>query len=161
MKNKFTKNPIIIFLAVSLIAISFWIINRFEIVVNYSDSLPYHFVIIDKKLIPTKREQIFVFYVYDNKQLGNKKIKFIKKIAGLPFDKIIIDNKKIFVANKFIGVIKNKSRNNQALSAIDKKIIGEHQYFAYAPHKDSFDSRYNEIGLIDEKNIVGTAIFAF
>ncbi len=58
-------------------------------------------------------------------------------------------------------MIKNKSRNNQALSAIDKKIIGEHQYFAYAPHKDSFDSRYNEIGLIDEKNIVGTAIFAF
>ncbi len=103
MKNKFTKNPIIIFLAVSLIAISFWIINRFEIVVNYSDSLPYHFVIIDKKLIPTKREQIFVFYVYDNKQLGIKKIKFIKKIAGLPFDKIIIDNKKFSLLINLLG----------------------------------------------------------
>ncbi len=39
--------------------------------------------------------------------------------------------------------------------------IPPHKFFAYTPHKDSFDSRYNDLGLIDAKDIIGTAIVAF
>ena len=57
--------------------------------------------------------------------------------------------------------MKEKSKKNQKLTAIQSQIISKQKYFFYSLHQDSFDSRYQEIGLIDEKNIVGTAIFAY
>ena len=53
-------------------------LKKYEIVVNYSESLPYKFVIIDKSKKPTKKGQIAVFYVLNNKELAVEKIKFIK-----------------------------------------------------------------------------------
>jgi type IV secretory pathway protease TraF len=196
----------IVFLAL----LGIWIIPaNFEIVPNYSESLPYKRVLVKKGRMPAKKDQAFVFYVRNNSQLGVEKIKFIKLVGGLPGDKIEVkggdvyfDNKKsvikendvltqedifhaaqftklvdpeefkkrkitvvdkeVFVDGHLIGVAKAYSKKQQKLHAITSDIvIPEHKVFAYTPHKDSFDSRYQEIGLIDEKDIVGTVIFTF
>lgn len=201
-----------------------WIIPaNFEIVPNYSESLPYKWVLVKKGLIPSKRDQVFVFYVRNNPQLGVEKIKFIKLVGGLPGDdievkggevyydgieakdekneldfyyglslakfthpqelekrKVIIKDKEVKVGGNLIGVAKPfikkfedflkgnlslkdelKDQKNLRLHAISSGVIPSHQFFAYTPHKDSFDSRYQEIGLIDEKDIIGTAILTF
>lgn len=137
------------------------ILNKFEIVINYSESLPYKFVVIDKEKKPKNKGDITVFYVFDSKQLGVKKIKFIKIFGGSTGSYILVKDNKIFIDNSFIGTIKEYSKNNQKLNPISSQIISTQKYFFYSPHPDSFDSRYQEIGLIDEKNIVGTAIFAY
>ena len=136
-------------------------LKKYEIVVNYSESLPYKFVIIDKSKKPTKKGQIAVFYVLNNKELAVEKIKFIKIYGGSEGSEILLKNNKIFVDDFLIGEVKEKSKKNQKLTAIQSQIISKQKYFFYSLHQDSFDSRYQEIGLIDEKNIVGTVIFAY
>ena len=218
-RKKLATGILIVFSAMAGI----WIIPaNFEIVPNYSESLPYKWVLVKKGLMPSKRDQTFVFYVRDNALLGVEKIKFIKLVGGLPGDEIeskggeiffgkkmlphfqddilthddffhtislaklvgseefqkkditIID-KEIYVAGKLIGVakpytkkveelIKMKSdfdANEFRLHSVNLGKIPSHKFFAYTPHKDSFDSRYQEIGFIDEKDIIGTAILTF
>jgi len=221
-KNKIIAGILIIF----LLGIFAWVLpTKYEIVRNYSESLPYHFVIVKKGVVPNKRDQVFVFYVRNNEMLGVEKVKFIKLVGGLPGDivenkggnvffdkkiypdikkpkpftkeerfyiasliklthpeelqkkKIKIEDREIFVAGKSIGVVKPFTKKfedfaqafpnneyegkNYKLHPLRIKKIGEHQFFAYTPHKDSFDSRYKEIGLINEKDIIGVAVFAF
>lgn len=149
---------------VFLALLGIWIIPaNFEIVPNYSESLPYRIVLVKKGRMPTKKDQAFVFYVKNNPQLGVEKIKFIKLVGGLSGDKIEVKGgDEVFVDGRLIGVAKAYSKKQQKLHAITSDtVIPEHKVFAYTPHKDSFDSRYQEIGLIDEKDIVGTVIFTF
>ena len=95
--------------------------------------------------------------------------------------KINIVDKEIYVAGNLIGIAKPYSKklydalavvvNSKERVTIDTKEfelhairaqkIPQHKFFAYTPHKDSYDSRYQEIGLIDEKDIIGVALFAF
>jgi hypothetical protein len=231
LNKKLAAGILIVFFAI----VAIWVIPaNFEIVPNYSESLPYKWVLVKKGLIPTKRDEVFVFYVRGNKMLGVDKIKFIKLVGGLPGDKIekqggvvMKDGKPVFrtiadscntkdskdvcdkpimtlfgtldpntnpdedmwyrsfksptadvkevlkkrnmditdktvsVSGKQIGVIKGWSKKSEPLSAIHSGIIPGGKFFAYTPHIDSFDSRYQEIGLIDEKDIIGTAILTF
>jgi conjugal transfer pilin signal peptidase TrbI len=135
--------------------------TKYEIVRNYSESLPYHFVVVKKGEVPNKKDQIFVFYVRDNPLLKVSKIKFIKLAGGLPGDTIDVRKKEIFINRNSIGLIKPYSKKGDSLNAVASGKIPQGKFFAYTPHKDSFDSRYKEIGLINEKDIIGVAIFAF
>ncbi len=224
-------------LMVSAMVVAVWIIQpNFEIVVNRSESLPIHAVIIKKGKLPTKLDQIIVFKVRNNPHYKMKEMNFIKLVGGFEGDKIekrggvvMKDGKPVFrtifdgceiknsddscdkpvmysfapsdplfnpykdentwyqsfkspaadaiekrkslnmeitdktvsVAGKEIGVIKAWSKKTEPLSAIQSGIIPSNKFFAYTTHKDSFDSRYNDLGLIDAKDIIGTAIVAF
>jgi signal peptidase I len=225
--KKRDKTIIVIVLIIFFAICVFLIPKKYEITINYSESLPYNFVIVKKGLTPSKRDQVFVFYVRNNEMLGVDKIKFIKLVGGLPGDKIevkggdfisngkilkgeelgddemyhairfleIVDpnqlekkkrrltNKEAFVGGKKIGVVKPFSKkifaelefykndkikdsrifpvSKFSLHSIKAENIPSGKFFSYTPHKDSFDSRYQEIGLIDEKDIIGTAIVAF
>ena len=90
--------------------------------------------------------------------------------------KITLIDKEAYVAGKLIGVIKpytkkfedfatKKSEKFEGgefiLSPIESGTIPPHKFFAYTPHKDSLDSRYQDLGLVDEKDIIGTAIATF
>jgi type IV secretory pathway protease TraF len=91
--------------------------------------------------------------------------------------KITIEDREVFVAGKSIGIAKpftkkfenflknssdgKKYGENYELHPIRINVIPSKKFFAYTPHKDSFDSRYQEIGLIDEKDIIGTAVLTF
>ncbi len=173
--------------------IGVWAVQpNFEIVINRSESLPVHAVIIKKGKLPTKLDQIFVFKVKNNPHYKMKEMTFIKLAGGFEGDKIkagekevYVDGKligeakdvnlkavatnseiewkyrEVFVGDKLIGVAKTHSLKGAPLEIIASGVIPVHKFFAYTPHKDSFDSRYNDLGLIDAKDIIGTAIVAF
>ncbi len=157
------RNKIIVgILVIFLLGICAWVAPaKYEIVRNYSESLPYHFVVVKKGVKPSKKDQIFVFYVRDNPLLKVSKIKFIKLVGGLPGDVIDVHKKEIFINKNSIGLIKPYSKKGEPLHAVASSKIPQGKFFAYTPHKDSFDSRYKEIGLINEKDIIGVAFFAF
>jgi type IV secretory pathway protease TraF len=180
-------------LIVMAMVIGVWAVQpNFEIVINRSESLPVHAVIIKKGKLPTKLDQIFVFKVKNNPHYKMKEMTFIKLAGGFEGDKIkagekevYVDGKligeekdvnlkavatnseiewkyrEVFVGDKLIGVAKTHSLKGAPLEIITSGVIPAHKFFAYTPHKDSFDSRYQDLGLVDEKDIIGTAIVAF
>lgn len=137
--------------------------TNYRIMENHTESLPYKYVVLAKGIIPTKHGQVFAFKVYNNAHYHNEKpLNFIKIVGGISGDKITIKaEREVYVADRAIGFAKIHSKKGVPLNIIEESIIPEHKFFAYTPHKDSFDSRYQEIGLIDEKDIIGTAILTF
>jgi len=168
-----SAKAIIITMIIMVIA---WILqSNFCLVINRSESLPLHAVLVKKGKIPTKIDQIFVFKVRNNPHYKMQEMKFIKLVGGLAGDKIELrkaleseaesdenaTKAEIYVAEKLIGAVKTQSLKGKTLTAIKPGIISANQFFAYSPNKDSFDSRYQDLGLIDASDIIGTAIASF
>jgi conjugal transfer pilin signal peptidase TrbI len=139
-----------------------WLLQaNYELVVNRSESLPIHFVLVEKGKLPKKSDQIFVFKVRNNPHYKMKEMNFIKRAVGFEGDEIKIKDREVYVAGKLIGVAKTHSLKGLPLKMISTGIIPPHKFFAHTPHVDSFDSRYQDLGLVDEKDIIGTALVAF
>jgi conjugal transfer pilin signal peptidase TrbI len=156
------RNRLNILLATILILSLFAMIPRnYEFVINHSGSLPYNVVVIKKGTLPTAADQIFVSFVRDNPVYKSKEVKFIKLLGGKEGDEIKVIGRDISINDKVIGTAKLTSLKGDALTMTAAGKIPAHKFFAYTPHIDSYDSRYKEIGLIDEKDIIGTAIFAW
>lgn len=155
---RFTKSIIAVVIVMTVV-IMFSI--RYNIVINHDGSLPINGVIIKLGQIPTKNDEIFVFNVRNNAHFQSKNIKFIKYIGGFAGNQIKIREREVYVADRPIGYAKTQSKKGIPLNITEETVIPEHKFFAYTPHKDSFDSRYQEIGLIDEKDIIGTAVLTF
>jgi conjugal transfer pilin signal peptidase TrbI len=155
-------NCIIVMAAIALI----WFLQaNYKIVINRSESLPIHAVLIQKGKLPTKLDQIFVFKLQNNPAYNFAEVNFIKRAAGFVGDKIEVVNQDFYINHKFtykfIGTAKTLGLKGETLNPLSAQIIPQHKFFAYTPHPDSYDSRYQQIGLIDEKDIIGSAIFAF
>jgi len=160
--KKLLKNRFYILLITAFFILPIWLVSSYELVINHTKSLPFHFVIIKKNQIPSEVGQIFVFRVLNNPTYNNLEVKFIKILEGKEGDSIAVDEERnLLINDRIIGAVKTVSLKGKPLEALDSGIIPPHKFFAYAPHIDSYDSRYKEIGLIDEKNIIGTAIFTY
>lgn len=82
----------------------------------------------------------------------------IKQIVGVNGMEIRVVGSDIYVDGVFVGKAKPYSKSGAKLAVITNKFIPENNYFVAAEHVDSYDSRYREFGLINEKNIIGVAI---
>ncbi len=82
-------------------------------------------------------------------------IKFIKYVAGIPGDRVTRRGREFFINDKFIGVAKEFSKKGAPLKASEPGVIPHGKVFVWTPHPDSFDSRYAQISLLDQKNIIG------
>ena len=160
--NVRSKEALIALAAIALI----WLVQaNYEIVINRSESLPIHAVLIQKGRLPAKPDQIFVFKLQNNPAYNFAEVNFIKLVAGFAGDKIEVVNQDFYITHKFthkfIGTAKTQGLKGETLNPLSSQTIPQHKFFAYTPHPDSYDSRYQQIGLIDEKDIIGTAIVAF
>lgn len=157
MKTKHRKILIVGILIMSSILL---FRHYFLLVPNLSSSLPQHLFLVIKGDVPTARDQFFVAYVPGNQYYSKRP--FIKMVGGLPKDQIRIVDRAFYINDQFIGFAKFHSLKGDPLARAQiAGMIPEQKFFAYTLHRDSYDSRYQEIGLIDEKNIVGTAIAIF
>ncbi len=155
------KYIIIAAYAIAMSSLALWIFLNFAVVINHSDSLPIKGVVIMKNKKPTNRGDIFVFWVKNN-SFYKQDVKFIKKLGGGEKDIIqVTTDNRVYVSSVERGTAKKTSLTGLPLNVIAAQAIPKGKFYAYGEHKDSFDSRYQEIGLIDEKDIIGTAIFVF
>ena len=160
IKLQLKNNRIIIAISTIIIVVTVAYVGQHYLVIhNKSESLPSHWFVISKGQIPQK-DQIFAFKAKDNPAYKAGEI-FIKIVGGAGGDEVKIRERDFYINDQFIGTAKTESLKGLPLEMSDAGIIPEHFFFAYTTHKDSYDSRYKEIGLINEKDIIGTAVFAF
>lgn len=131
--------------------------GRENLIYNYSPSIPKGFYkVIDKAPISYKKNDIVSFNIKHIKKIqetvkGN--FDFLKIVAGVPGDKILIKENKLFINNKFKCFIQERNSENELLPKLSPKsfIIKKNEVFVLGTAFNSFDSRY--FGAIETKNI--------
>lgn len=95
-------------------------------------------------------------YVYFKKNRPSEDINYpiIKKVVGVSGDVITIKNNNCYVNKQLIGPIQGKTRKGAVLQAIKPGVISQGKLFVAGNIKDSFDSRYQEFGLLDKSEVV-------
>lgn len=137
------------------LALCFEGVTRFtSLALNQSDSLPQRVFLILKR----KKVQREGYVSFKNDWF---KAPLIKQVIGLEGDKMIYDNEGFLWVARKIGKPLSQSKEGKTLRPVDPKIIPANHVFVYASHPRSFDSRYQDVGLIPVDSILGEAIPLF
>lgn len=133
-------------------AVLFLLTEQVHLVKNHTDSMPERYFLQILKVAPQKDD---ITMVYSPWYQGN----LIKKIIGIEGDKVHIDNRgNVYVNGQFVGKPHAKASDGRALTPIKETIIPKGFVFLYAPHVKSFDSRYQEVGLVPITQLNGRLI---
>lgn len=151
-RNRFLKGALIIGLCAGLnCLISPWV----KIGFNLGHSVDGLIFIILKKEKPIKGE-LMAFWPPENRFYKN--IWFVKNVKGIEGDVVKRVDRKFYLNNEFIGEAKERALNGWILRPGREGIIQKGQYFVWTPHKDSYDSRYKEIGWISSDRVIGRVV---
>jgi conjugal transfer pilin signal peptidase TrbI len=149
MKNRFLIGFTIAFALYTIVA------DRLGVMINITESLPERVFIVFKGQLPTKYDQLLVYKLPHNERFAGKQ--FIKRVGGMAGDYVVEKDNKYVINGKFLGTAKTADRNGLSVEKQPARMIPKNQYFAYSTHKDSYDSKYKEVGLIRVNDIVGVA----
>lgn len=128
--------------------------ERWAFGLNMTESLPHWAFIVDDQLMPVRGEMA-MFEVPNNPYYRDRP--FVKRVAGVAGDRVENRSGRIFISGEFVGEAKPEARDGRPLVAIEGIVIPEGYVFMLGTHRDSYDSRYAEIGLIPVERIVGRA----
>lgn len=120
------------------------VLAGYGIRINKSNSLPQMAFISSPVQSPLKKGDIVSF------EHPHLKATLGKIIIGFPDDIISIRDQKAFVNEFEIGEYKTVSSSEKIYHPNSIKKIPLGFYFVYTPHVESYDSRYEEFGLVHE-----------
>ncbi|MBR9871461.1 MAG: conjugal transfer protein TraF [Gammaproteobacteria bacterium] len=122
--------------------------------INASPSLPNFAFWVEMGKLPSIRGEYVLFDAPSNRYYDKP---FVKQVSGLPGDLIENHHGDYFVNGVFTGTAKPRSKTGDLLKAGPTGVIPELHYFVTTPHKDSYDSRYADIGFVPSVLVLGTA----
>lgn len=134
-----------------------WLSEHVHLIKSNTDSLPQHYFIQLPKVTPKKGDLTVVYNGWYNG-------KIIKRIIGTSGDQISTDGHgNIFINQEKIGRAHERSefgrhggmQGSVTLTTIKPQVIPEGRVFLYSPHPQSFDSRYQEVGLVRVEDLEG------
>ena len=114
-----------------------------HLAINHTPSLPYKAFLCVKGLKPQKGDLVSI---QGHQTKYFKDTHFTKRLLGLPGDEI-----------KSLP-LKKLSKDLKPLHPINSKIVPEGYVFVATDHPDSFDSRYQEFGLVKREYISGKCV---
>lgn len=121
---------------------------------NWTESLPNWAFLVDKKAMPETGDFID-FWPPENPYYEG--VSFVKQIVAGPGDVVSCEGREFYVAGELVATAKETSTGGDPLSLGPCGDVPDGHYFVVAPHKDSFDSRYGEIGYVPFRAIRGVA----
>ena len=159
MKNHFKLNRIRIkwFLGIAIIvwAAFYCSQNWYQLMLIQGDSMSpaYHnmqLTVIDKHSEDYVYNDVIAFKC---EKLDNV---LVKRIAACPGDSVVIKNGTLYVNGKISMVYQTEGIFKEAGIAEQGLVLQEKQYFVIGDHvAESKDSRYEEIGCVELKDILG------
>ncbi|MBF0206930.1 MAG: S26 family signal peptidase [Oligoflexia bacterium] len=150
LKRYFILAAVVICIRGSVYVLSHWYDIRYQ----YTDSIPGKIYLIVKNKIPQKGDLVAFWPPPSNIYKHTCFIKYVKGIAG---EFIKREGLRFYLNSEFIGEAKKYSLKGLPLFPSEGGVILKDHYFVWTPHKDSYDSRYKDIGTISSANIIGTA----
>jgi signal peptidase I len=112
-------------------------------------------IMIDKNIGELKRGDIISF-LYPK----DKSKRFVKRIIGLPAEKVEIREGKIYINGEVLDEPYIDQQHNQYKSSFPPRLISENQYFVMGDNRDnSSDSRY--WGTVSKDLITGKYLFKY
>lgn len=82
---------------------------------------------------------------------------YVKKLMGLSGDRMEIKDQHMYVNGIDVGFVRTHTKDGRKLTPIQASRIPQGYVFVMATHPYSFDSRYQEFGLIKLENVQGKA----
>lgn len=157
-RNKIFYSPKLWLLIVAMLFIVSYLGYKTEILIAKTASLPHKVFLLAKGSEFNKYDYVAITN-HNTTYYGEPSM--VKQIIGLPGDLLVVESTDFYINGIHHGKIKNKTSNNKPLTAITTQFIPEGMVFAYAPHPDSFDSRYQELGFVPIEKIRGRAYALF
>lgn len=154
LKSKWLWLCAIILVAGGLRSAHVWSEDHF-ILINQTQSLPNWVFIVDKGVAPQRGDMLA--FVPGPNPYYPEDLPFVKVVRGIPGDQVSIEGVEIAINGERLGAIKSLTGANPNVTAMDPGTIPDGQYFVWSPNPDSFDSRYKEIGYVEEIRIIGRA----
>lgn len=156
--KKPSRLVVISVIVVILICSTLFLLHRsYEYSVNLSQSLPETFFIIEKQKPSHLNRGDYIGFAWRGGWGYPKQMTFVKQVAGLEGDRVYIHSRFLYVNGELIGYVKPKSQGGIPLHPLNTAVIPKGKLFVRATHINSFDSRYEEFGLVDEQQIIGRA----
>lgn len=137
-----------------------WLKNYYEIWLNETDSLPGFAYVITKGHATFKPGDLIAFRGGPNKRYPSG-FPWVKIVGGMGGDRVMSSNGWYYVNDRRIGWAKPRTRFGEPLTPGPTGVIPPEHYFIYTPHRDSYDSRYADIGWITPEQVVGRAFPLF
>ncbi len=139
------------FFAVTLIVVG----SNTSLLISPTDSLDGHVYLLIRGSEYSKGN---VITVEDHNTKYTNRVRFTKHLSGVAGDKIRKFDKWVWVGGKGAGYLNAQTTKGEKLTPIKHEIIPQGYVFLSGTHPRSFDSRYQEFGLVAANKIVGRAI---
>lgn len=81
----------------------------------------------------------------------------LKIVRGVPGDVVTWHDRDVYINGEYVGTAKARSLQGAPLARGPAGVIPPGHYFLWTPHKDSYDSRYADIGWVPVEAIRGRA----
>jgi conjugal transfer pilin signal peptidase TrbI len=142
-----------IFCFLIVFALITWLKNHVSLLYSSTDSLPYRTYLRLKQMGVKKGD----YTSFASPWYGGN---VVKRIVGVAGDTITYDSEgNLWIGRQLkVGKPKKKARDGRPLTPLKPGIIPEGLVFVMGAHERSFDSRYEESGLIPEKALQGRLI---
>ena len=148
---------------ISTVVLVLYLAAKHWLWVNVTPSLPYRLVWLEYGAQP-QRGDLMVFRFSGEPLPGMgyvDGVPFFKRVAGLPGDRIEVEDRVVSVAGVRVGYAKPHTREGQRLDPIAAGVVPDGYLFGQADSDDSFDSRYAQSGLVPMTRVVGVAHVIF
>ena len=156
--NKIFYSPKLWLPVIAMLLLISYCSYKTEVLIAKTASLPYKIFLL-AKTHDFKKNNYVAINNHHTTYYGEPNM--VKQIIGLPGDLLVIEAEDFYINGIYYGKIKNKTRHNKPLTAVATQFIPTGHVFAYAPHTDSFDSRYQEFGFVSMEKIRGRAYALF
>ena len=148
--------------AVLLVGPGHWWVTRYRLCVNLSPSVAGRFYLLRLGGPPPRRGELVAFHAPATAGYARGAL-FLKYVVGVPGDEVRHDpdRRGWSVRGRSLGRVKTHSRRGAPLRRGPEGPVPPGFYVLWAPHPDSYDSRYAAIGWIPREHIVGRGLLLF
>ena len=153
-RNKWFRVVVVIATFVAIMHVAKFVPWPWYVAINETNSLPYKVFIVVRNQHPKAGDYVD-FWPPENEFYSG--ISFIKQVAAEPNEYVECIDRMRLIGNEVVAIAKENSSDGRYLHLGPCGWVPQEHLYVLAPHRDSFDSRYREIGYVPFASVRGVA----